>query len=125
MPAAKKTAKKTTARKTTRAPTKRTTPASDDDFVYRTSAGELRLPKLDRVKFGTMRKLRKLSEQEQVFVLIEEVCGERELAIVDELAQHEIAELVVAWAEASGADLGEFSASSTSSSSTARLSSVT
>lgn len=137
MPAAKKTAKKTaskttgnSARKTARAPAKRApakraTPVSDDDFVYPTSAGTLRLPKLTSVKFGTMRRLRKLSEQEQVYVLIEEVCGDDELAVVDELKQDEIASLIEAWAEASGANLGESSASSTSSSSTARLSSVT
>lgn len=84
-------------------------------FAYTTKSGaQLVLPRFDKVvTFGRARRLRKLSEEEQVFVLVEEVCDEAALAVLDEMPATEIGDFFTAWQQHSGASLGESSSSST------------
>lgn len=84
-------------------------------FTYTTSHGAtLVLPRFDKVvTFGRARRLRKLSESEQVFTLVEEVCDEAALAVLDEMPPDEINSFFTAWQEHSGASLGESTPSST------------
>lgn len=62
--------------------------------------------------FGRARRLRKLSESEQVFTMLEEIADEDTLAALDEMDSEETEEFFTAYAESSGANLGESSSSS-------------
>lgn len=62
--------------------------------------------------FGRARKMRKLDEAEQMFALIEDVCDEAALALLDEMDADETEAFIKAWQEDSGVSLGESSSSS-------------
>lgn len=68
-------------------------------------------PVLDNIPFGTIRKLRKESEVEQFFGLLESVAAEKDLALIDTLGQKQVAELMEAWQKDAGVSLGESKAS--------------
>jgi len=84
-------------------------------FTYTTKSGaRLVLPRFDAVvTFGRARKLRKLSETEQVFTLVEDVCDDAALAVLDEMPASEVSDFFEAWQNDSGASLGESTSSST------------
>lgn len=82
-----------------------------DEFVFGSSAGEVRLPKFGQIKFGVIRRMRKEDPSEQMFMLVEEVSDEATLAVIDDLPQKEIEALFTKWQEDSGVDQGESSAS--------------
>lgn len=81
-----------------------------EDFVFKSSEGEVRLPKFGAIKFGVIRRMRKEDPSEQMFMLVEEVAADS-LPIIDELPQQEIEELFTKWQEDSGVEQGESSAS--------------
>lgn len=86
-----------------------------EPFVYETSAGTVTLPLLTQMKFGTVRRIRKLDQGEVIFALAEEMADEESLAVLDELYPDEVGKLYEAWEKASedaeGVDVGESSAS--------------
>lgn len=86
---------------------KQTGPGNDAAFVYESPHGRIIVPSLAKLKFGTMRKVRKLEPEEQAFTIIEDVCGPDILAVVDELDGEEIGEFMEAWAKFSGVSVGE------------------
>lgn len=84
---------------------------ANEDFVFKSSAGEVRLPKFGAIKFGVIRRMRKEDPAEQMFMLVEEVSTEEVLTMIDDLPQSEIEDLFTKWQEDSGVDQGESSAS--------------
>lgn len=83
-----------------------------ENFHYTTRAGAaLTLPRFDQLPFGVVRRLRHQEPTEQVFSLIEEVCDEGTLAVVDTLTTQEITDLYTAWQREGQVSQGESSAS--------------
>lgn len=77
-------------------------------FRYELTDGtEITLPRFDSVKPGTIRQIRKLSEVDQFFTVLESLADEHTLAVIDELGQDEFQDLQVAWFNHSGVDVGE------------------
>lgn len=85
--------------------------AEADLFELETSAGLVRLPKFSRLKFGVVRRLRKVDEDELPFFLVEELAGEESLAVIDELEPDEVRALFEKWQGDAGVDAGNSSAS--------------
>lgn len=83
-------------------------------FAYTTKGGvTLVVPRFDSVvTFGRARKLRKLAEDEQVFQLVEDVCDDDALAVLDAMPASEVGLFFEAWQKDSGVDLGESTSSS-------------
>lgn len=73
-----------------------------DDIKYK-----LTLPKFSQIKFGLIRKNRKLPEAEQFFALLEEICSEEDLAAIDEATQEAMQDMMSEWQKDSGVELGE------------------
>ena len=79
-----------------------------EQFTYKTKSGRVvRLPKFDNIPFDVVRKLRKESEEEQFFGMIEQVADEKMLALIDSLGQAEIIELMEAWQKDGGVEMGK------------------
>ena len=96
---------------------------SMEKFHYRVTVGidedgepikhKVTLPKFDQIKFGIIRKNRKLPEAEQFFALLEAVASEEDISAMDETTQEIMGELMEAWQKDSGITAGESPASST------------
>ena len=85
------------------------------DFTYTTEAGAtITLPPFSTIPFGVIRKLRNEPEQEQVFLLVEELADPAALEQIDRLGMAEIGVLFAGWQEQAKVNLGESSASSDS-----------
>lgn len=85
-----------------------------EEFHYTHNGQGFSLPYLGRVKAGLLRKIRKLSADDQLFTLLEEMGNDEALAVIDEMDGEEFGEFLTAWHEASGVTMGESQASSTS-----------
>lgn len=77
---------------------------------------EITLPRFKQIPFGVMRKLRKLSEGEQMFVLLETLAergqiAESTLEVLDDLPLDAVKDLMDAWAGDSQTSVGESTAS--------------
>jgi len=85
------------------------------DYTYTTEAGAtITLPPFSTIPFGVIRKLRNEPEQEQVFMLVEELADDAALAEMDKLGMAEIGVLFAGWQEQAQVTVGESSASSDS-----------
>lgn len=74
---------------------------------------QVTLPKMEYVPFGVIRRARKADSQEgQMFEVIENTCGEEELAVLDAQPQKNIIDFMEAWTDESSTDLGESQGSS-------------
>ncbi|WP_069166794.1 hypothetical protein [Nocardia altamirensis] len=83
-----------------------------EKFSYTTAGGKaISLPKMENIPFGLIRKLRRESDTEQFFALIEGVAAAKDLALIDAMTQAEVRELMAAWQKDSGIELGESSGS--------------
>ncbi|WP_051407139.1 hypothetical protein [Nocardia sp. CNY236] len=83
-----------------------------EKFTYTAKNGKkISLPRFDNIPFGVIRKLRKESETEQFFGLIEGVCTAKDLSVIDTMSQAEVRTVMTAWQRESGVELGESSAS--------------
>lgn len=88
-----------------------------EKFHYTTeSKKKVTLPKFGNLPFGIIRKLRTEDEIEQFFLLFEEVFKNDpgQLAIIDDMGQDEVLELMTAWQKDSGVSVGESEESSDS-----------
>lgn len=86
-----------------------------EKFHYTTAAGEkVTLPKFKSVSAGVIRRVRKESQAEQIFTVLEDLADEATLRLVDDLDAQEFNEFVQAWQEDSKVTLGESSASTSS-----------
>lgn len=65
------------------------------------------LPKFGQIKFGIIRKNRKLPQQEQFFALLEEVASQEVLDIIDEAYQESMQDMMTEWQKESGVSMGE------------------
>ena len=70
---------------------------------------KITLPGFGNLPFGAVRKIRKLSDEEQFFALFEESADDKNLAVIDTLSMPQISDLVTAWQKDAGVDLGESS----------------
>lgn len=84
---------------------------SDTEFVYEHNGEEIRLPHFKNLPFGTIRRLRKADEAEQLFGLVEDVADDDTLAVIDAMGMADVEALFEAWQKASGVTVGEASAS--------------
>ena len=78
-----------------------------EQFTYKVGNRVIKLPKFDNIPFGVVRKLRKQSEEEQFFGLIEAVTSEKDLELLDTLGQSQIVELMEAWQKDGGVEMGK------------------
>ena len=86
-----------------------------EKFHYTTEAGKkISLPKFKNIPVGVIRKVRKESQVEQMFTILEAVTDEATIAKVDALGSEELGQLIQAWQEDSKVNMGESEASSTS-----------
>lgn len=86
-----------------------------EKFHYTTEAGDkIVLPRYKHLKAGLIRRVRKLSQVDQIFTALEEVGDEKVLAILDDLDQTEMNDFVAAWQSDSQVKPGESKASSDS-----------
>ena len=92
-----------------------TTPQDHESatFTHTFDTGEtVTLPRFKSVMtFGRVRKMRKLDEAEQMFALMEDVCDDAALAVLDERGIDELEGMFTAWQADSGVSLGESQAS--------------
>lgn len=83
-----------------------------EKFHHTTESGQkIVLPKYKYLKAGLIRSIRRLSAVDQIFSALEAVADEATLAILDELTQDEMNEIVKAWQEDSKISAGESAAS--------------
>lgn len=81
---------------------------ADEQFSFTTAAGKvIVVPSFSKVKFGIIRKIRRQSVADQMFSLVEELCDDDTLALLDDLEQDEAQKFVEQWGEFSGVTLGE------------------
>lgn len=78
-----------------------------EKFHFEHGGKKFDLPLLSNLKFGLIRKLRKASQEEQMFMIIEEVSDKRALAAIDDMTSEEVGKLMTEWQKASGVDMGE------------------
>ncbi|OBA62187.1 hypothetical protein A5780_19195 [Nocardia sp. 852002-20019_SCH5090214] len=90
-----------------------------DDFSYMVTATdgdsahevEVRLPSLTYLKPGQVRRMRKLSQVDAFYTLLEETLDDEALAAVDDMDPDEFRDMLDKWREHSGVNEGESSAS--------------
>lgn len=85
-----------------------------DTYKFDAPDGPIELPLLNQLPTGAMRKIRRLKGLDVVFTVLEEVTDDTTLERVDNLSHDDFNRLLEGWQEASGIDLGESSASSSS-----------
>lgn len=85
-----------------------------EQFHYTFDGQEITLPHAKNIKMGLIRKTRKLPPGDQEFTLLESILGDDALEVVDQMDAEEFEKFLKEWQEASGVNLGESGASSTS-----------
>lgn len=78
-------------------------------FTYTYDGKTISLPKFGEFPFGVIRKIRKLTDEEQFYSLLELVTKNDPdtLDVIDEMYADDIVALVEAWQEDAGVSLGE------------------
>lgn len=88
-------------------------PASQDVFEFEHHGRTYTLPKFGSWSAGLVRRVRKLSDVDATFTILEEVADEETLAAIDSMSTDRFNELQQDWAEHAGVSLGESDSSST------------
>lgn len=88
-------------------------PNEGADFTYTTEAGEtFTVPDGGELPVGFARQIRKLPQEDQIFTILERLCDEDTLAVIDTMTGREFGEFFKQWqahAEAYGrATVGKF-----------------
>lgn len=78
-----------------------------EKFHYEFGGKKLTLPKFDQIPFGVIRKMRKESAEEQMFLMFEQLADDKALEVIDEMPTAEIEKLVEAWQKDGGVTKGE------------------
>lgn len=78
-----------------------------EPFVHKIGEMAVELPSLNWIKPGIIRKIRHLSQIDQMYTLFEIVLTPEELAAVDDLDPDEFENMCTAWREHSGIAMGE------------------
>lgn len=77
-------------------------------FTHEVHGVKVTVPSFSSVMtFGRARRLRALPQEEQVFTIMEEICDDEQLAVLDQMTTEETEAFFTAWQAASGASLGE------------------
>lgn len=85
-----------------------------EQFHYTHKGQEIVLPPLRSLKAGLLRKVRRLSADDQLFTILEETVDDDTLAVIDDMDAEQLGEFFDGWQKHSGINLGESTASSTS-----------
>lgn len=81
---------------------------TSEEFEYELESGEtITLPRFDSVKPGVIRRIRKLSEIDQFFTVLETLADDDTIKIIDDLDNAEFQALQLAWFKHAGVNLGE------------------
>lgn len=78
-----------------------------EKFVYKVDGKKIELPKADQIPFKVIRKMHKVDEDEQIFVLLETLADQDALDIIDELPAPQVVNLINEWAKSGDKNLGE------------------
>jgi len=81
--------------------------STEDVFTFEHDGRTYTLPKFGSWSAGLMRRIRKLSDVDATFTILEEVADAETLAAIDSMSLDEFNELQQAWAEHAGVSLGE------------------
>ncbi|WP_282777287.1 MULTISPECIES: hypothetical protein [unclassified Nocardia] len=79
-----------------------------DDFFYRVNGVEIQLPSLSYLKPGVVRRIRRLSDVDAMYTLLEMSLSPEALAALDDMDPDAYHEMLEAWRAHSGISLGEF-----------------
>lgn len=74
-------------------------------YTYKHNNKTITLPTFRDIPVGLVRKIRKESETDQAWLILEELLDEKQLAIVDSMTIPEFTEFMNGWTQ--GANLGE------------------
>lgn len=85
---------------------------SDDEFTFTHAGKTYRLPPFNRLKAGTVRKIRKLDDADATFTLLEKIADAKTLAAIDDMDIEELGDVMKAWKTHAGVSLGESDGSS-------------
>ena len=84
-----------------------------EKFHYALPDGhQIELPLFENIEVGAVRKIRRLTQIDQIFTLIELYLDEKDLSHFDKMTRAELEVFAKAWREGSSVTPGESSASS-------------
>lgn len=83
-----------------------------EKFTYGTGKTKITLPKFNQIPFGVMRRIRKESESEQIFAILEALLDmgkikEADLDRIDQLDMDAVSNLLAEWQKDAGTTVGE------------------
>lgn len=78
-----------------------------EKFHYDHKGKKITLPLMNQIPFGVARKLRKESEEEQLYGMIEMVADKKSLDIIDQMNPDEVKAMMEAWGKSSEITPGE------------------
>lgn len=83
-----------------------------ETFTYGTGKTKINLPKFNQIPFGVMRRIRKESESEQIFAILEALFDmgkikEADLDRIDQLDMDAVSDLLAEWQKDAGTTVGE------------------
>ncbi|WP_067819498.1 hypothetical protein [Nocardia inohanensis] len=85
----------------------RTGGQNEHDFVRTIEGVEFRLPSLSYLKPGLVRRIRRLSNTDAIYTLLELSLSAEALAVLDDMAPADFQRLLEEWRIHSGVSLGE------------------
>jgi hypothetical protein len=81
-----------------------------EKFHHQTPHGEIVMPRMGQLPLGAVRKIRKLTDADGLFTLLEDIAADQ-LPVIDQLTVEEFNAFAEAWRADSGVGVGESSAS--------------
>jgi hypothetical protein len=89
-------------------PPRKSTPVEKTDFTYTLEDGStISLPAFNSVKPGLIRRIRKLSDVDQFFTVLEELADEDTIVKIDDMDHETFEDFQKEWFKHSGVDVGE------------------
>ena len=85
----------------------------DEVYEFEHNGETYTLPPYKSIKPGLIRRVRKLSDMDATFTILEEMAPPESLAALDDMTQERFDEVIAGWLEHSGVTLGESGSSST------------
>lgn len=98
---------------TRKQPQDRRKPADEDLYEFEHNGERYTLPPYKSIKPGLMRRVRKLTDMDATFTILEEIAPKDTLAALDDMTMERFDEVITGWLEHSGITPGESSSSST------------
>lgn len=78
-----------------------------EKFHYEHDGKKFTLPRMNQIPFGVARKLRKESEEEQFYGMLEMVADKKALDVIDVMMPDQVREMMDAWGKDSEMTPGE------------------